>query len=220
MTTSRSPRAFWSVLLCCLSSLALACGGDDDDDSGGGDANVDIAVCAPDHGPFTAEVDNPYFPLVVGAVHVLEGLEGGTEMARFQIEVMDETVEVAGVTARVVEKLDLLDDAAVPEREFFAQAPDGTACIYGEEGEWEAGQDGYLAAVFMPGAPEVGMIFESIHGPDGVETGEITFLGVPTDTPAGTFEDTLTVLEDGPSLKKYARGIGEIYDDGIELISY
>ena len=64
-----------------------------------------------------------------------------------------------------------------------------------------------------------GLILE-VHGPEGVETGEITEVGTSTETPAGTFADTLTVLEDGPSLKKYARGIGEIYDDGVELVSY
>ena len=37
---------------------------------------------------------------------------------------------------------------------------------------------------------------------------------------AGTFDDTLTILEPGPSIKKYARDIGMIYDDGIELISH
>jgi len=64
------------------------------------------------------------------------------------------------------------------------------------------------------------MVFVMVHGPDSVETGEITHVGVPTVTPAGTFPDTVVVLEDGPSIKKYARGVGEIYDDGLELISY
>ena len=117
-------------------------------------------------------------------------------------------------------------DTPQPQRVFYAQAPDGTVCIYGEDEdsdgvmEWEAGQGGYLAGVVMPAAPAVGMIFEMVHGPDFVERGEITYLGVPTDTPAGTFDDTMTVLEDGPSLKKYARTVGLIYDDGIELVSY
>ena len=64
------------------------------------------------------------------------------------------------------------------------------------------------------------MIFERFHDEEEVESGEITHLGEPTTTPAGTFDDTLTILEDGESIKKYARDIGEIYDDGIELISY
>jgi hypothetical protein len=118
------------------------------------------------------------------------------------------------------------------ERQYFAQAPDGTVCHFGEEEDvyedgavvetdgWLAGEDGVLAGIFMPGTPEVGMVYEMYHDAEEVETAEITVVGEPTETPAGTFDDTLTVLEDGPSIKKYARGIGEIYDDGIELISY
>jgi hypothetical protein len=106
------------------------------------------------------------------------------------------------------------------ERSFYAQAPDGTVCIYGEEGEWVAGEDGFEPAIFMPAAPEVGMVFEVIHGEDEVEVSEITEVGVPFETPAGLLEDTVTVLEEGPSTKRYARDIGEIYDDGIVLVSY
>jgi hypothetical protein len=155
---------------------------------------------------------------------VLEGLEGGAEFSHFEILVPDETRDIAGVTTQVVVKSE--DGTLDGERTFWAQAPDGTVCIYGEDEDsdgtldWEAGVDDNLAGVFMPGTPAVGMIFEMAHGPDGIEYGEITHLGEPTVTPAGTLDDTLTVLEDGPSIKKYARGIGEIYDDGIELISY
>jgi len=204
-----------------------ACGDDDDDTSGGegeGEGEVDISVCQPEAGTFTADVTNPYLPFVVGSLHVLEGLEGGTEFAHFEVSVPDETAEVGGVTTRVVIKSE--GEPADGERSFYAQGPDGTVCLFGEDEdsdgvpEWEAGQDGWLAGIFMPGTPEVGMTFDQIHGPDGIERAEITFVAVETVTPAGTFEDTVTVLEDGPSIKKYARGIGEIYDDGIELISY
>jgi hypothetical protein len=185
---------------------------------------LSISVCDPDQGPFTTEIDNPYLPFVVGSHHVLDGLEGGTQPAHFEVSVPGDTREVGGVTTLVVIKYE--EDPVDGEQAFYAQAPDGTVCIFGEDGDadgaldWEAGQDGNLAGIMMPGSPEVGLVFEMAHGPDGIDRGEITFLGVPTETPAGTFDDTLTVLEDGPSLKKYARGIGEIYDDGIELISY
>jgi hypothetical protein len=215
------------ILYCALLAVWPGCGSDDD--GGGADATtgeIDISVCAAENGPFTAEVDNPYLPFEVGAVHVLEGLEAGTDLARFRIEVLDQTSAVGGVTTQVVQKQGELADAGPPELSYYAQAPDGTVCLFGEDEdsdgtlEWEAGVDETLAGIYMPGSPAVGQTFEMAHGPDGVESGEITFLGEPTETPAGTFDDTLTVLEDGPSIKKYARGIGEIYDDGIELISY
>ena len=215
-------RRSWSPAAAVLA--IVACG----NAAGGGDAtaevpaaNVDPGVCAPENGPFSTTIDNPYFPLTVGAVHVLEGLEGGTQKGRYQLTVPNETVAIAGVVTRVVEKRHALEgDPPDPERAYFAQAPDGTVCIFGEEGAWQAGKEGYVPGIFMPGAPAVGMVFVMVHGPDSVETGEITHVGVPTVTPAGTFPDTVVVLEDGPSIKKYARGVGEIYDDGLELISY
>lgn len=197
------------------------------------DLNVPISICQPENGPFSLNIDNPYLPFTVGAVHVLEGMEADGHFTHSEIEVLDETREVAGVTTRIVKKTSMDDGVLVGVgQDFYAQAPDGTVCLFGgeediyEDGEfletdgWMVGEDGALAAVFMPGSPKVGQIFEIFHDEDGVETGEITFLGEPTETPAGTFSDTLTVLETGPSIKKYARGIGEIYDDGIELISY
>ncbi len=231
------------ILLCTAGLGTSACGNGEDDlndagsSRGGGDETdaadapdpleLDRALCDPDDVRFSSDVDNPYFPLAVGSVHVLEGLEGGTEMAGFQTTVLEDVVEVGGVEVRVVEKgPSLAGDTGAPELTFFAQAEDGTVCLFGEdEGadgalEWEAGQDGYVAVVFMPAEPKVGMVFDAIYGPDGGERSEITYVGTPTETPAGTFDDTVTVLEEGPSIKKYARGIGEIYDDGIELISY
>jgi hypothetical protein len=207
-----------SAVLPVIAGLAAAsCTSDDP----GTDAGIDESVCDAANGPFSADITNPYLPFVVGSIHELEGLESGTDYSHFQIAVLDETAEMGGVTTRVVEKREVDEDGlGDPELEYFAQAPDETVCIFGEGEDWEAGQDGYRPGLFMPGAPEVGMIFDSVRGPDFVETGEITYLGVPFETPAGTFEDTMTVLEDGPCIKRYARGIGEIFDDGIELISY
>jgi len=213
-------------------AFAVACG--DDSSDGGGEGEYDITVCAPENGPFSLVIDNDYLPFEVGMVHVLEGMEAGEEFSRFEVRVLDETETINGVETRVVQKTtwDEDDELVAIERAYFAQAPDRTVCFYGEDEDvyendevveqesWHAGEDGCLAAIFMPGAPEVGMVYEMYHDDEEVETAEITHLGEPTTTPAGTFDDTMTVLEDGESVKKYARDIGEIYDDGIELISY
>jgi hypothetical protein len=120
-------------------------------------------------------------------------------------------------------------ETVVPSR---PQAPDGTVCNFGadediyesgavvETDNWRPGDDGAVPAVYMPGTPEVGMIFEMARDEEAVETGEVTYIGVPFETPAGAFDDTITILEDGPSLKRYARGVGMIYDDDILLIEY
>lgn len=185
-------------------------------------ATVDTDGGAADNGPFTLEIANPYLPFLPGQVTVLEGLEGGVDEIRVQFTVLDETEEVDGVTTRVIEEKEWEDDElADTERMLVAQAPGGTVCFYGVDGEWQAGEDDALAGILMPANPAVGMVFEMIHAPGwGMETVEISSMGDTVETPAGTFDDTVTILEPGPSLKKYARDIGTIYDDGIELISY
>ena len=196
----------------------------DDDDTGDDDTGgeLDITICAPDNGPFTLDIDNPYLPFQLGQIHVLEGLEGGVDEIRVQFAVLDETVEIDGVTTRVVEEREWEDgELADIERMLVVQAPDGTVCFYGVDGEWQAGEDDALAGILMPASPEVGMVFEMIHAPGhGMETVEISSMGDSVETPAGTFDDTVTILEPGPSVKKYARDIGMIYDDGIELTEY
>lgn len=54
---------------------------------------------------------------------------------------------------------------------------------------------------------------------------KVTALGETTEVPAGTFTDTMTLLEINPldggrDTKVYARGIGVIVDGPAELTSY
>lgn len=232
MKTTRRCLLTLFALLLPTAILAASCG-TQDDPAIKGETNVDTAVCDPTGGPFSLEIDNPYLPFVVGAVHVLEGLEAGTDPIKLETTVLDETVEVAGVTTRVVQAKEWEEGELVAvERTYYAQAPDGTVCAFGgdedvyDEGEvvgqenWREGEGGAKASVHMPGAPEVGMIFDLVIAADFVEKAEVTHVGVQVETPAGTFDDTITILEEGPSIKKFARDIGMIYDDGIELISY
>ena len=218
--------------------------GDVNNDSGSEEVcpepNLDIAVCDPEAGPFSLIIDNEFFPLVVGTQLVLEGEEDG-ETIRVEITVLDETEEVAGVTTRVVEEREYEDGELVEvSRNFFAQAPDGTVCYFGEdvddyedgevvshEGEWRAGEDGNLPGIIMPANPEIGMVFQQEDAPDVAEDqAEVIDLGETIDVPAGTFDDTLTMedcdpLEDGSTDEKvYVRGIGLAIDEAVELISF
>ncbi len=221
------------ITLGCSGSSGGGSGDDDDDDDDGPPANVEGSVCDPANGGFSLTIDNPYLPFEVGMVHVLEGMEAGESQSRFQVEVLDETMTVAGVETQVVQKTSWDNEVLVGiERQYLVQAEDGTVCCFGQSEDlyendavvgtesWQVGDNGAQAVVFMPADPQVGMVFEMFHDNEDVETGEITHVGESTTTPAGTFDDTITVLEEGPSIKKYAAGIGEIYDDGIELISY
>lgn len=239
-------------------ALIGGCGGgsngsDSDSDSEGGgigdveenvgcpETNLDLSVCDPGGGPFTLEIDNPFFPLVVGSQLILEGVDDeGTEI-RIVTTVLDETEEVAGVMTRVVEEDEFEDDERVEtSRNFFAQAPDGTVCYFGEEvndfedgvivdnsGEWRAGEDGAVPGIIMPADPQVGDVF-SQEGAPGVaeDQAEIIAEGETFNVEAGTFTDTLRtedcnpLEEDSIDEKVYFSGIGLAIDEDAELVSF
>jgi hypothetical protein len=215
-------------------------GGDEGEeavDDGGGDGlhEVDIAVCDPAAGPFSLTIDNPYFPLPVGQVLVLDGTEGSTAV-HLDITVLDETEVVEGVTTRVMEERESEDGELVEvSRNFFVQAPDGTVCYYGEDvdiyeggevvghsGQWRAG-GGNLPGIMMPASPEVGMTYAQEMAPGVAEDhADIVAMGESITVPLDTYTDTLrtsewTPLEAGRSTKVYVSGIGLVVDDILEL---
>ena len=103
---------------------------------------LDISICAPDAGPFSADINNPFFPLSVGAQWILTGENDEGAPVRVVIASLDDTEVVAGVTARVVEEREWEDGELVEvSRNFFVQTSDGTVCYYGEDvDDYEAGQ--------------------------------------------------------------------------------
>ncbi|MCH8029470.1 MAG: hypothetical protein IH874_06020 [Candidatus Dadabacteria bacterium] len=180
-------------------------------------------------------------PLVVGIVLVLEGVDDEGVEIRLEITVLDETEEVAGVTTRVMEAAEFEDGELIEvSRNFFAQAPDGTVCYFGEavndfedgeivghEGEWRAGKNGNLPGIFMPADPQVGDVYQQENAPGIAEDqAEVVALGEPIDVPAGMFDDTLTTedcnpLEDGATDEKvFVRGIGLAIDEDAELTEF
>lgn len=205
------------------------------------ETNLSLTVCDPENGPFTVVIDNGFFPLVVGSSSVLEGVDDEGALIRVEIDVLDETEEVAGVTTRVVTETEFEDEELVEiSRNFFAQAPDGTVCYFGEDvddfedgeivgndGEWRAGENGNLPGIFMPANPQIGDVFSQEFAPGiALDQTEITDLGATFNSPFGTFTDTLSAtdcdpLDDGSSDDKiYVDGIGLALDATAELISF
>jgi hypothetical protein len=153
------------------------------------------------------------------------------------------------VTTRVVEELEWEDtngNGLVDEgenlievsRNYFAQTQAGTVCYFGEdvdiyeggivvshEGSWRADSRGNAPGIFMPAEPEVGMTFQQEVAP-GIAEDRATIVRRGTFTvPAGTFADTITVRDFNPldgsrSTKVYARDVGLIRDDTLELVSF
>jgi hypothetical protein len=197
-------------------------------------------VCALDAGPFTLEIDNPYLPLVVGSVHVMEGDEAGTTL-RVERSVLDETEEIGGVTTRVLQEREEEDGELVEiSRNFVAQAPDGTVCYFGEdvdiyengvvvanEGAWRAGTGDAQPGILMPAEPVLGMSYaqEVALDMDAWDHASHVAEGAEITVPAGTYSDTLQTIEWTPiepndiSRKAYARDVGMIVDDVVTLTS-
>ncbi|MEX1000246.1 MAG: hypothetical protein WD000_09885 [Thermodesulfobacteriota bacterium] len=231
-----------SIISLAISFLVI--GGCSNSNNGGGgcpETNLSISVCDPSAGPFSLIIDNGFFPLVVGDELVLEGEDDEGTFLEVIITVLDETELVAGITTRIVEEAEFEDGEVVEiSRNFYAQAPDGTVCYFGEDvddfedgvivghgGEWRAGENGNLPGIIMPGNPEVGQIFQQEAAPGIAEDqAEIIALGETIEVPAGTFRDTLTTLDCNPmeggaiDEKVYVDGIGLAIDEDAELVSF
>ncbi len=260
-------RKLWGPL--CLAgflvaTMAVGCGDDDEENpvpatggtagaggaggeggaggAGGAGVVLDVSVCDPERGSFTLDIDNPFFPLVVGQVSVFEGEEDGTPV-RLEITVLDETEEVAGVTTRVVEEREEADGELVEvSRNYFAQTEDGTVCYFGEavdifepgepvihEGAWRADEGENKPGIIMPAEADisVGARHDQEVAPGIAEDhAKIVAIGQEVTVPAGTFDDTINVDETSPlepgqvSKKSYARGVGLLNDGELELIEY
>ena len=200
--------------------------------------NLDLAVCDPG-ATFSLEIDNPFFPLELGRQLVLEGNEGKT-VVRVEINVLDETEEVAGVTCRVVQEAEYEDDEVVEiSRNFYAQASDGTVCYFGEDvdvykggqvvdhpGSWRAGEGDNRPGIMMPADPQPGEVGYQEWAP-GVAKDMASYeeRDVSVTTPAGTFEGTLhnhdcNPMDGSKDDKYYAPGIGLVVDGPARLVSH
>lgn len=236
--TSRSTWTSIALSVCLLVGIACT----KDKGPAGSYEEIDLSICDPTGGPFTIEIDNPFFPLPVGRELILEGLDDGTLM-RVEVKVLNETEEVAGVTTRVVTETEYEDGELIEiSRNFFVQAADGTVCYYGEDvddykdgavvshdGAWRAGS-GNRPGIMMPGSPRPETKFYQEYAP-GVakDMSAIQAINQSITVEAGAFTGVVHAIDWNPMEgqtsanaedKYYAPNIGLVVDDVVELISY
>lgn len=200
---------------------------------------LSVDVCDPEAGPFTIDINNPYLPYAEGQVSVLEGPDG-SRTGRVRITVLADTEVIAGVTTRVVEEREWIDDDLVEiSRNFVAQASDGTVCYFGEDvddysngalsghaGAWRASEKGYRPGILMPADPQPGTSHKQEIAPGVAEDASvIVAVGATYTVPAGAFEDTVETMDVNPltggkDSKRYGRGVGLILDEKLVLISF
>jgi len=180
---------------------------------------------------------NPYFILEPGFKLVYESRDG-----KLVITVLDETVGIAGVAARVVEEREWERGKLVEvSRNFFAMCRDTKDVFYfgeevdmyeggkvvGHDGAWRAGVGHAKPGLVMPGSPVLGMRFYQEFAPGvAMDRAEIVGLGDTFKTPAGTFGGCLRTKENSAlkpgevEFKTYAPGIGLVQDEDLLLTGY
>jgi len=185
---------------------------------------------------------NKYFiPLKTGSFLRFEGEDDG-EAKRLLITVLKRTKKVAGVRCAVVREMEWTDDELTEiSWNYFAICPRGNDVFYfGEDvdiyedgevvshdGAWLAGVNGARPGLIMPGRPLNGArYYQEIAAGVALDRAEHLSDAATVETPAGTFENCLSVAETSPlepghvSFKHYARCIGLIQDGDLKLAAY
>ncbi len=149
-------------------------------------------------GDFTTVIDNPLFPLPVGAEWVYDApgevvtvtVPGDTRTV-MGVTVLDVHDEVRTTTGELIE--DTID--------FYAQDSAGNVWYFGEitaeyvngqianmNGAWEAGVDGALPGIVMQAAPTVGQQYlQEYYVCQAEDEAEVTEVGASETVPAGSY---------------------------------
>ncbi|MGB3758745.1 MAG: hypothetical protein WBA07_20570 [Rivularia sp. (in: cyanobacteria)] len=191
----------------------------------------------------SAEITNPYFPLVPGTLSIYKGKEeddGEVELERREVLVTNDTLDILGVTSRVVQEKEFENGVLEEEKlSYFAQDKQGNVWLLGEDeteyeydsqgnltetekDSWVAGEDEYLPGIIMDGTPEKGeTYYQSFEvGDDEQEQALIVDTNASISNSTGDFENVLKIKEFSESdefdYKYYAKGVGEVFTKEIE----
>ncbi len=237
-----------------LPLVALSACGDDGSDSGSsasassglpqGSESVEL-----DPAEFTAEIDNPYWPMSVGSRWVYSETDSEGAEQRVVVTVTDRTKEIAnGIEARVVH--DEVTEDGVPTEvtdDWYAQDAEGNLWYMGEDtteyengkpastsGSFEAGVDGAQPGIIMPAHPEVGQAYrQEYYEGEAEDEGAIVKVDAQAEVPFGHFAPVVMTQDTNPlepkvlEFKFYAEGVGPVLADSVsggsdreELLSY
>jgi hypothetical protein len=180
---------------------------------------------------FSATVDNPLFPLVVGRTLVYSGVKDGKKALNL-FTTTARTKRIDGVSTRVVEDRLYLDNV-LEERtsDYYSQDRCGNVWYFGEDtaqldergavvsidGSFRAGVDGAQPGVFMQASPRMGRVFRQEWSRGHAEDRFWALSRSASITvPLGSFHGALRTAEATDlepvvrDNKYYLRGIGEV----------
>jgi hypothetical protein len=197
---------------------------------------------------FTTQIDNPYFPLPVGAQWVIRVTDQEGLLQREVITVTDKTKRIAdGVEARVVH--DVVNEDGKPVEitdDWYAQDTQGNVWYFGENtaeihngmrdvsGSFEAGVNGADAGVAMLAHATPGQTYrEEYYAGHAEDRTRVLAMGQQAEVPFGHFTNVILTEDYSPvepnvlELKFYAPGIGQVLAQTVsggsereELISF
>ncbi|CAN5632777.1 hypothetical protein BH24ACT14_BH24ACT14_08030 [soil metagenome] len=186
---------------------------------------------------FTTKIDNPYSPMAPRTRWTYREIDEEGKQLKVVVIVTNQTKEIAnGITARVVrdtvtEAGELVEDTF----DWYAQDNDGNVWYLGEDtaefengkiatksGSWEAGVDGALAGIIMPGDPRAGLRYrQEYYKGEAEDNGGVLSTREMADVPAGHYDNVLLTKDTNaiePNVleyKLYAKGVGPVLALGI-----
>jgi hypothetical protein len=214
------------------------CGSNDDESkkrnggakpgSGGGQSSLPQGSepISLDPADFTAQVDNPYWPMAPGSKWEYRSAD-----ERIVVTVTEKKKTVDGIEARVLRDVVTGNGKLVEVTDdWYAQDSAGNVWYLGEDtkeyengkvsstkGSWENGVDGAEAGIIMPATPRVGLSYrqENYKG-EAEDRAKVLSLGAKVKVPFGRFnnaletEDTTPLEPDVVEHKFYAKGVGPV----------
>ncbi len=186
---------------------------------------------------FTTKIDNRYWPMVPGTRWTYRETDQEGAELQVVVTVTGQTKKIAnGITARVVRDTVTEEGKLVEDTfDWYAQDEQGNIWYLGEntaefengeiatkEGSFEAGVDGAMPGIIMPGNPEDGMQFrQEYYKGEAEDNGEILSTDEMAETPYGQFDDalltkdTITIEPNVLEYKLYAPHVGPVLVVGV-----
>jgi hypothetical protein len=191
-----------------------------------------------DPAKFTAQIDNPYWPMTPGSRWVYREKADG-EVQRVEVTVTDQTRTIMGIEARVVhDKVTLENDGRLVEDtyDWYAQDDKGNVWYLGEdtkeyengkvsstEGSWEAGVDGAQPGILLPASPQPGLSYrQEYYKGEAEDAAQVLSVDKQAKVPFGAFKDVLQTKDFTPlqpeilEHKYYAQGVGPVLVIGVK----
>ena len=188
-------------------------------------------------GNFSPNIDNRYWPMGPGIRWVYRETDEEGPKLQVVVTATEQTKKIAnGVTARVVRDTVTEDGKLVEDTfDWYAEDKQGNIWYLGENtaefekgkvktraGSFEAGVDGALPGIIMPGDPKPGMRYrQEYYRGEAEDNGEVLSTGEMAETPFGQFDralltkDTIAIEPKVLEYKLYAQGVGPVLVLGV-----